>query len=74
MNNFKGVLVSDFYAGYDAIECQQQKCWVHLLRDINENLRKNPFDSEFEHFVLALRTLIVPIFNAVEKYGLKNVI
>jgi hypothetical protein len=30
---FKGVLVSDFYAAYDAMDCQQQKCLVHLVRD-----------------------------------------
>ncbi|MEM7794782.1 MAG: TM0106 family RecB-like putative nuclease [Cyanobacteria bacterium P01_C01_bin.118] len=70
--NYKGVLVSDFYPGYDSLECRQQKCWVHLIRDLNYDLWKDPFDSEFESFVISVRNLIVPIFEAVEKYGLKR--
>ena len=38
LKNFSGVLVSDFYAAYDAIECPQQKCLIHLIRDLNEEL------------------------------------
>ena len=30
LKDFKGVLVSDFYAAYDAIECPQQKCLIHF--------------------------------------------
>jgi transposase len=33
---FGGVLVSDFYAGYnDTPGGQHQRCWVHLLRDLH---------------------------------------
>jgi transposase len=31
---FSGVLVSDFYAAYDAIDCPQQKCLIHFIRDL----------------------------------------
>jgi len=72
LTGYRGVLVSDFYAGYDAVDCSQQKCWVHLIRDINEDLRKNPFDSEFAEFALALRTVMMPIFDTVNRYGLKT--
>jgi len=41
LRNFKGVLITDFYAGYDAIQCPQQKCLIHLIRDINGDLLKN---------------------------------
>jgi predicted RecB family nuclease len=44
LKNFRGVLVSDFYATYDGIECPQQKCLIHLMRDINQELLDNPFD------------------------------
>jgi transposase len=27
---FEGVLVSDFYGGYDGVPCRQQKCLIHL--------------------------------------------
>ena len=47
---FKGVLVSDFYAAYDSVECPQQKCLIHLIRDLNDLLLKHPYD-------LALRTV-----------------
>ncbi|MCX7207376.1 MAG: IS66 family transposase [Proteobacteria bacterium] len=71
LDGYKGVLCSDFYSGYDSVECAQQKCWAHLIRDLNDDLRKSPFDIELETFVSAVRDLIVPIFEATEKYGLK---
>ena len=49
---YKGVLVSDFYPGYDGIPCRQQKCLVHLIRDINDDLWKAPFDKELEAFAM----------------------
>ena len=39
---YEGVLVSDFYGGYDSMPCRQQKCLVHLIRDLNEDLWKTP--------------------------------
>ena len=36
--HYKGILISDFYAGYDAVPCRQQKCLVHLIRDLNDDL------------------------------------
>ena len=47
-STFKGTIVTDFYGGYDALPCRQQKCLVHLIRDLNDDLWKNPFDDEFE--------------------------
>jgi predicted RecB family nuclease len=72
LNGYAGVLCSDFYGGYDSVPCLQQKCWAHLIRDLNENLRKSPFDKEYENFVCAVGELITPILQAVEKYGLKT--
>ena len=69
---YEGVLVADFYAGYDAVPCRQQKCLVHLIRDLNDDLWSNPWNSEFEAFVFAVKGLLVPIFEAVETYGLKR--
>ena len=45
LRDFSGVLVSDFYAAYDAIECPQQKCLVHFIRDLNDELLKHPYDE-----------------------------
>jgi len=71
LSEYKGVLVSDFYPGYDSVSCAQQKCWVHLIRDMNDDLWKAPFDAELECFIMEVRNLIVPIFEAVDRYGLK---
>ena len=71
LDNYGGVLVSDFYGGYDSVSCRQQKCLVHLIRDLNDDLWKNPFNEDYEAFVVAVRDLLVPIFADVDRYGLK---
>ena len=70
--SYQGILISDFYAGYDAVKCRQQKCWVHLIRDLNSDLLSAPLDSELEQFVLAVRNLIIPIMECIQIYGLKR--
>jgi hypothetical protein len=72
LKNYDGILITDFYSGYDAIACRQQKCWVHLIRDLNDDLWEYPFDCEFGTFVSEVRNLIIPIMEAVQKYGLKK--
>jgi len=64
--DYGGVLVSDFYAGYDGVACRQQKCLVHLIRDLNDDLWASPFDAEFEGFVLAVGGLLIPMIAAVQ--------
>jgi hypothetical protein len=72
LKDYHGILITDFYPGYDAIACRQQKCWVHLIRDLNDDLWEYPFDSEYETFVSEVRNLIIPMMEAVQKYGLKK--
>ena len=72
MNGYKGVLISDFYAGYDSCNCRQQKCLVHLIRDMNDDLWDNPYNLELEDFISAFKELLVPIMVDVQKYGLKH--
>jgi predicted RecB family nuclease len=71
LDGFKGVLVSDFYAAYDSVPCPQQKCLIHLMRDINEDLNKNPFDEEFKAIAGRFGTLLREIVDTVDRYGLK---
>jgi hypothetical protein len=71
LSDYDGVLVSDFYPGYDSVPCKQQKCLVHLIRDLNDDIWKAHFDRDFEAFVLEVRTLLVPIVGAIDRYGLK---
>ncbi len=51
-----GVLVTDFYAAYHAIECKNQKCLVHLLRDLHA-LREELSRHHASKYVQPLITL-----------------
>ncbi len=70
--NFKGVLVSDFYTAYDSIECPQQKCLIHLMRDLNDEILNNPFDAQLKNIVVDFGDLLKPIIETVDRYGLKH--
>lgn len=72
LGKFKGVLIADFYPGYDSMTCKHQKCWVHLIRDLNNDLWKDPYNIEYEKFIMELRNLIIPIFATIDKYGSKK--
>ena len=41
LERFQGVLVSDFYTGYDSIACIQQRCLVKLPRSGRRRLMGN---------------------------------
>ena len=71
LEGFNGVLVSDFYAAYDSVPCPQQKCLIHLMRDINEDMNKNPFDDEFRSIASRFGLLLREIVETVDRYGLK---
>jgi hypothetical protein len=69
---FQGVLVSDFYGGYDAVPCQQQKCLIHLMRDINEDVLKHPFNDELTFIATRFGGLLREIVGTIDRYGLKR--
>jgi Transposase IS66 family len=69
---FKGVLVSDFYGGYDAVPCEQQKCLIHLMRDINEDVLKHPFNEELVFIAKRFAAVLREIVETIDKYGLKK--
>ena len=71
LRNFAGVLVSDFYAGYDSIDCAQQKCLIHLIRDLNDDLCKQPFNEEMKELAQEFGSLIRPMIECVDRFGLK---
>jgi transposase len=55
--DFSGVLVSDFYAAYDHYDGVQQKCWVHLLRDIHHLTRQHPADAALAAWATDVRAV-----------------
>jgi len=72
LGQFKGVLVSDFYAVYDSFDCPQQKCLIHLVRDLNEELLRNPYDDEFKSLTRNFGLLLKSIVEEVDRRGLKK--
>ncbi|MCK4824146.1 IS66 family transposase, partial [bacterium] len=72
LSQFRGVLISDFYSAYDSIDCPQQKCLIHLIRDMNDDLFRNPFDAEFRDVVRQFSVLLRTIIDTVDRYGLKR--
>jgi hypothetical protein len=72
LKDFNGVLVSDFYAAYESINCSQQKCLIHLIRDINDDLYKHPYDEGLKIVAQYFTNLVKPIIVTVDRYGLKK--
>jgi hypothetical protein len=70
LREFSGVLVSDFYAAYDAMPCAQQKCLIHLIRDLNTDLLKQPFNLELQGLVRDFALLLKPIIETIDRFGL----
>jgi len=71
LDGFSGVLISDFYAAYDSVPCAQQKCLIHLMRDINEDLHRNPFDEPLKEIAARFGGLLRGIVETIDTYGLK---
>lgn len=47
--DFKGTVLCDFYASYNFLE-KKQRCWIHLLRDIENERKVLPGNSSLKNF------------------------
>src|SRR5262245_57006054 len=56
-DEFDGVLVSDFWAAYDAVGRLHQKCWPHLLRELKEVDEGPAAGGDWADFAKRLRRL-----------------
>src|SRR5215210_6793297 len=72
LKSFEGVLVSDFYAAYDSLGCPQQKCLIHLIRDMNQEVLNNPYDEELHSVTQPFGSLLRSIVMTVDEHGLKR--
>ena len=72
LKNFSGVLVSDFYAAYDAIDCPQQKCLIHFIRDLNNAILEHPYDEGLKQLAGNFAGLVRPIIETVDRRGLRK--
>jgi predicted RecB family nuclease len=71
LKDFRGVLVSDFYGAYDSLPCCQQKCLVHLMRDLNDEVLCHPYDEDLKGIVKEFAELLKAIVETVDQRGLK---
>ena len=53
-------------------ECEQQKCLVHLVRDIDDDLFRHPADLELKSLAQEFGTLLRTIIETVDRRGLKS--
>ena len=72
LDGFTGVLVSDFYAAYDSASCLQQKCIIHLMRDINGDIFRLPFNVELKQLAEQFVKVLKPIIDTIDEQGLKK--
>src|SRR5262249_7732426 len=70
LKGFRGVLVSDFYAAYDSLDCPQQKCLIHLIRDFNQDIQRHPWDEELKALAGKFGCLLRGIVTTIDEHGL----
>jgi transposase len=54
---WRGWLVTDFYAAYNLIPGRHQRCWVHLLRDLHELKQEQAANPEVVQWITDVRKL-----------------
>src|SRR4029077_20110624 len=54
------------------VQCSQQKCLIHLIRDLNDDLLKNPFDEEIKWLAKACAELLRPMVETIDRHGLHS--
>jgi len=72
LKDYDGIIISDFYPGYETLNVKSQKCLIHLIRDLNDDLFKNQFDEQFKLMVSSFSKLLRKIVNTIDKHGLKK--
>jgi transposase len=55
--DYSGIVIADFFSAYNRLTCEQQKCLVHLLRELREVAKKNK-SKEFAAFRKRLKRII----------------
>jgi hypothetical protein len=57
-NEWRGVLVSDFYSAYSFYLGEHQRCWVHFLRDLKALREKHPDDAALAKWIKKVRAVL----------------
>ena len=60
VEEFAGMLVTDFWAAYDAVACAgRQRCWPHLLRDLQAVEQAGRDQDDWPSFARRLRRIFL---------------
>lgn len=62
--DYDGIVIADFFSAYNMLTCEQQKCLVHLLRELREVAKKNK-SKEFAAFRKRLKRIIADALRLV---------
>lgn len=54
---FGGVLICDFYAGYNWYDGPIQRCWIHLLRDLNKLAEAHQDNEHVQEWVDSVKNI-----------------
>jgi transposase len=54
---FEGVLVTDYYAAYNCYDGDHQRCWAHLLRDIEKQVKLYEEHTELRQVQIKIKDL-----------------
>jgi hypothetical protein len=64
--DYSGIVIADFFSAYNMLTCEQQKCLVHLLRELREVAKKNK-SKEFAAFRKRLKRIIADALRLVAR-------
>ena len=51
------------------MDCPQQKCLIHLMRDLNDDMLKSPYDDDLRQIVQQFADLLKPIIDTIDSVG-----
>ncbi len=72
LKSYSGVLVSDFFTAYDSLNIPKQKCLIHLLRDINDEMLRHPYDEGLKSIGRRFSEVLSAIVATIDAHGLKK--
>ena len=72
LKGYTGIIITDFFPGYETLPVRRQKCLIHLIRDLNDDLYKTPFDDAYKAMVTDFTKLMRSIIATIDRYGLKK--
>ena len=44
---------------------------IHLIRDLNDDIRQEPFNKEMKEVAQEFATILKPIIETIDRFGLK---